>query len=170
MYESLLNKYSINQLGYVTDDLEGFTRLHAKMFGSGPFIYMTPPPMEKALYKGEEIDYAMDVAYGMYGDLQIEIIQYKGEKPNPYTALPGFNHVSVWVDDLDQAVADFKEAGFEIALEMWSSQGMHVVYMDTVDAFGHYVEMHTPQPYLIDLNKKMREGWDGTDPFRPMGR
>lgn len=169
--ETLLNKYAINQLGYVTDDLEKFTRTHSEMFGSGPFVYMTPPPMEKVLFRGEEIDYAIDVAYGMYGDLQIEIIKSKGEKPSCYTEKGlGFNHVSIWVDDLDQAVADFKEAGFEIAMEMWSSQGLHVVYMDTVELLGHYVEMHNPQPFLIDMNKKMAADWDGSEPYRPIGR
>ena len=113
----------------------------------------------------------MEVAYGMYGDLQIELIKPTSSDPTPYTVpeRKGFNHFSVWVDDFDAAVEDFEEAGFEVAMLMESSGGLKVAYVDCLDVWGHYVEIHNPQPYLVDMCKKIAEGWDGTDPYRAMG-
>ncbi|BDE96411.1 VOC family protein [Raoultibacter timonensis] len=171
MYEKLLNKYAINQLGYVVDDLEKAALAHSKLFGSGPFVHFTPPAPERTLFRGEEVKNTMEVAYGMYGDLQIELIKPTSSDPTPYTVpeRKGFNHFSVWVDDFDAAVEDFEEAGFEVAMLMESSGGLKVAYVDCLDVWGHYVEIHNPQPYLVDMCKKIAEGWDGTDPYRAMG-
>lgn len=171
MYEKLLNKYAINQLGYVVDDLEEAALAHSKLFGSGPFVHFTPPAPERTLFRGEEVNNTMEVAYGMYGDLQIELIKPTSSDPTPYTVpeRKGFNHFSVWVDDFDAAVEDFEEAGFEVAMLMESSGGLKVAYVDCLDVWGHYVEIHNPQPYLVDMCKKIAEGWDGTDPYRAMG-
>ncbi len=171
MYEKLLNKYAINQLGYVVDDLEKAALAHSKLFGSGPFVHFTPPAPERTLFRGEEVKNTMEVAYGMYGDLQIELIKPTSSDPTPYTVpeRKGFNHFSVWVDDFDAAVEDFEEAGVEVAMLMESSGGLKVAYVDCLDVWGHYVEIHNPQPYLVDMCKKIAEGWDGTDPYRAMG-
>ena len=171
MYEKLLNKYAINQLGYVVNDLEKAALAHSKLFGSGPFVHFTPPAPERTLFRGEEVKNTMEVAYGMYGDLQIELIKPTSSDPTPYTVpeRKGFNHFSVWVDDFDAAVEDFEEAGFEVAMLMESSGGLKVAYVDCLDVWGHYVEIHNPQPYLVDMCKKIAEGWDGTDPYRAMG-
>ncbi|MEG2476635.1 MAG: VOC family protein [Gordonibacter sp.] len=171
MYERLLNKYAINQLGYVVDDLERAARAHSALFGSGPFVYFSAPAPARTLFRGQEVQNTVDVAYGMYGDLQIELIKPTSFDPTPYNtpARLGFNHFSVWVDDFDAAVEDFAEAGFEVAMLMESSGGLQVAYVDCLDTWGHYVEIHNPQPYLVDMCKQLSTGWDGTDPFRKMG-
>lgn len=89
MYEKLLNKYAINQLGYVVDDLEKAALAHSKLFGSGPFVHFTPPAPERTLFRGEEVKNTMEVAYGMYGDLQIELIKPTSSDPTPYTVPSG---------------------------------------------------------------------------------
>ena len=171
MYERLLNKYAINQLGYVVDDLEQAALAHSKLFGSGPFVYFSAPAPESTTFRGQEVENTVDVAYGMYGDLQIELIKPTSTDPTPYN-VPGrlgFNHFSVWVDDFEGAVKDFEDAGFEVAMLMKSSGGLTVAYVDCLDVWGHYVEIHNPQPYLVDMCKKLAEGWDGSDPFRKLG-
>lgn len=168
--EKLLNKYAINQLGYVVDDLEKAAREHSALFGSGPFVWFSAPAPERTVFRGEEVENTMDVAYGMYGDLQIELIKPTSAGPTPYTEKGvGFNHFSVWVDDFDGAVADFKAAGFEPAMIMESSGGLKVAYIDCLDAWGHYVEIHNPQPFLVDMCRNLAKDWDGSDPFRKMG-
>ena len=52
---------------------------------------------------------------------------------------------------------------------MESSGGLTVAYIDCLDAWGHYVEIHNPQPYLVDLCRNLARDWDGTDPYRAMG-
>lgn len=171
MLERLLNKYAINQLGYVVDDLEKAALAHSGLFGSGPFMHFAAPPPKKTLFRGQEVQNTMEVAYGMYGDLQIELIKPTSTDPTPYT-VPGhlgFNHFSVWVDDFEGAIRDFENAGFETAMLMESSGGLTVAYIDCLNEWGHYVEIHNPQPYLIDLCRNLTEGWDGADPYRAMG-
>ncbi len=170
MLDKILNKYAINQLGYVVDDLEKAALAYSKLFGSGPFIHFRAPDPARTLFHGEEVRNSMEVAYGMYGDLQIELIKPLTADPTPYT-VPGrlgFNHFSVWVDDFDGAIQDFSNAGFDVAMLMESNQGLNVAYIDCLDVWGHYVEIHTPQPFLIDMCRKLANGWDGADPYRPM--
>ena len=170
MYERLLNKYAINQLGYVVEDVQEAALAHSKLFGSGPFVFFTPPAPAKTVLRGQVVENTMEVAYGMYGDIQIELIKPTSAGPTPYTEKGiGFNHFSVWVDDFDKAVQDFEDAGFEVAMLMDSSGGLRVAYVDCLDAWGHYVEIHNPQPFLIDMCKNLSKNWDGTDPVRPMG-
>ncbi len=168
--EKLLNKYAINQLGYVVDDLEKACLKHSRLFGSGPFIWFSAPNPKKTVFRGKEVANSMDVAYGMYGDLQIEFIKPTTFDDTPYTVpgIPGFNHFSVWVDDLDAAIEDFKAAGYDVAMLMETSAGLQVAYMDCLADLGHYVEIHNPQPGLIERCRKLAEGWDGENPFRSM--
>lgn len=171
MYERLLNKYAINQLGYVVEDVEKAALEHSKLFGSGPFVFFDAPDPAQAFFRGEKTNYSVRVAYGMYGDLQIELIQPRNDAKSPYSEKGiGFNHFSVWVDDFDAAVQDFKDAGFEVALLMTSSGGLQVAYIDCLEAWGHYVEIHNPQPYLVDMCRNLAKDWDGKDPVRPMSR
>lgn len=172
MYERLLNKYAINQLGYVVDDLEEAARAHSALFGSGPFVHFKAPAPAKTTFNGQEVRNEVEVAYGMYGDVQIELIKPLTNDPTPYNTPGrlGFNHFSVWVDDFDAAVQDFKDAGFEVAMLMESSGGLQVAYVDCLDVWGHYVEIHNPQPYLVDMCRSLAKDWDGSDPYREMGR
>lgn len=68
------------------------------------------------------------------------------------------------------AIEDFKKAGFEPAMIMESSGGLKVAYIDCLKPWGHYVEIHNPQPYLHEMCAAARESWDGSDPVRPMRR
>lgn len=159
----LMNKYCVNQLGYVVEDVQEACETFTNAFGAGPFFIMTPPPMAKTIFRGKEVENAIEVAYGMYGDLQIELIKPLTAGPTPYTEKGiGFNHFSVWVDDFDQAVKDWEEAGYEVAMYMESSQGLRVAYIDCLKDLGQYVEIHNPQSFLIDKCKEARDAWDGT--------
>ena len=94
MYERLLNKYAVNQLGYVVDDLEQAARAHSALFGSGPFIHFSAPEPKRTLFRGQEVRNIVDVAYGMYGDLQIELIKPTSDGPTPYT-VPGLSLIHI---------------------------------------------------------------------------
>jgi hypothetical protein len=167
MYEKLLNKYAINQLGYIVDDLEEAARAHSALFGSGPFLYLDPITMDKFDYKGKPITVTTQIAYGQYGDVQIELIKVLSE-PNPYfeDGSIGFHHVSVWVDDFEGAIADFAEAGFKPICEMVSGGGLHIAYIDCREKWGHCVEIHSPIKGFWDSVANKAKDWDGQEPFR----
>ena len=170
MYDTLLNKYGINQAGYYVEDLEKSALEHVKLFGSGPFIYMDP--VSNIIdYKGTKKELVMQTAYGQYKDIQIELIQVLSEGPDPYRdkGSYGFHHFSIWVDDLEQAISDFQANGFEVAMRFSSGGGLEVAYIDCVEALGHYVEMHAPINGFWDMVKQASVDWDGINPFRKMG-
>lgn len=167
MHETILNKYAINQVAYIVEDLEEAALEHSKLFGSGPFLYMDPVTMAKAVYKGEEIELTMQQAYGQFGNLQIEFIKV-WSTPNPY-GCTGFHHFSNWVDDYDAAIAEFAAAGFEPVIEMESGGGLRIAYIDTAEKYGHCVEIHPPIQGFWDMIKKAADDWDGTNPYRKFG-
>lgn len=169
MYETLLNKYGINQAGYYVEDLEEASRAHSALFGSGPFIYMDP--MTNTInFRGQETELIIQTAYGQLGDIQIEMIQVLSHGPDPYQEFGhyGFHHFSIWVDDLDKAVKEFADAGFEVAMRFTSGGGLQVAYVDCVDTWGYYVEMHAPIEGFWNMIKKAAEDWDGSEPYRKL--
>lgn len=170
MYEKILNKYAINQVAYIVDDLEEAAIEHSKLFGSGPFFYLDPVTMEKAVYNGEEIELTMQQAYGQYGDVQIELIKVlSGTNPYFEDDRRGFHHFSVWVDDYDEAIADFAAAGFNPVIEMVSGGGLQVAYIDCTTVWGHCIEMHNPITGFWNMIADAAKDWDGTNPYRKFG-
>jgi catechol 2,3-dioxygenase-like lactoylglutathione lyase family enzyme len=169
MYETILNKYAINQIMYYVDDLEKAAKAHSKLFGSGPFLYMDPVTMT-ANYRGKEIELTLACAYGQFGNLQIELEKVLS-KDNPFAELGhhGFHHVSIWVDDIDAAIKEFADAGFEPLFTMTSGGGMRVAFIDTLEAWGHYVEMHVPQEGFWNMVAAAAKDWDGTNVYRKFG-
>ncbi|MDR1358157.1 MAG: VOC family protein [Coriobacteriales bacterium] len=171
MHETILNKYATNQISYYVEDLEAFARQHMALFGSGPFFYMPPLPTT-CNYRGREIEFIMQTAFGQFGNLQIELVQVTVEPgtPNPYAELGhyGFHHLSNWVDDFDGAMKIFTDAGYEPLFTMESGNGMRVAYIDLTRTLGHYLEMHRPIKQIWDIYAAAARDWDGvTDPWRP---
>lgn len=176
MHETLLNKYAIKQIGIYVEDLEKAAIQHSALFGSGPFIYMDPLTLsdgtqDKILYKGEQITLTKQMAYGHYGNLQVEFIQVLSDGPNPYKDLGhyGLHHFCIWVDDKEAAVKEFEQAGCKEAIRFVSGSGLEVSFIDCMDTLGHFVEIHAPQDGFWGFTKKAADDWDGTNPFRKMG-
>lgn len=165
MQEKLLNKYAINQVAYYVEDIEKAAKAHGSLFGSGPFFFIDSMKPAKTLFHGEEIELEMALAYGAYGDLQIELIQVLSKDPNVYTEFGhyGFHHFSTWVDDFDGALKDFADAGFKPSQIMESGAGLKIAYVDCREVWGHYVEIHNPQSAMNILNQKLTEAWDGNE-------
>ncbi|MCL1847549.1 MAG: VOC family protein [Coriobacteriia bacterium] len=167
MFETIMNKHAINQLGFYVKDLEAAARQHSALFGSGPFFYMDPMTQQMN-YRGKMIEHTMATAFGQYGNLQIELIQTFSE-PNPYDELGryGFHHISNWVEDFDGALKLFADAGFSTLFTL-EAPGMSVAYIDTLEALGHYIEIHAPIPQMWNIFKQAAENWDGKDPWRKL--
>ena len=168
--EKILNKYAINQVAYIVDDLEEAARAHSELFGSGPFLYLDPVTMTECRYRGEPIELTMQQAYGQFGDVQIELIKVLSE-PNPYffDGRRGFHHFSIWVDDYDETIAEFANAGLEPVIEMVSGGGLRVAYIDCTSKWGHCIEMHAPIKGFWNAIADAAKDWDGKDPYRKFG-
>lgn len=167
---SQLKTYGINQIGIVVDDLEEAIIQHNKMYGSGPY-FIVPAQTQQISYFGSDLaPVTMECAYGDYDGIQIEFIKAQSDGPSVYKDQMGFNHFSIWVDDLDAAAAMFADMGIEKAMEFTSGGGLHVIYFDARKQYGHFIECHSPQPFLVDMCKKAAAEWDGeTDLIRHLG-
>ncbi|MDR1184522.1 MAG: VOC family protein [Coriobacteriales bacterium] len=169
MYETILNKYATNQVSYYVEDVEKAAREHSALFGSGPFFHMDPVTLT-ANYRGKEIEFVLQTAYGQFGNLQIEFEQVLSET-NPFIELGhyGFHHFSNWVDDLDAALKEFADAGYDPLFIMESGGGLRVAYIDCKEKWGHYVELHAPIHSFWDKVAAAAKDWDGTNVWRKMG-
>jgi len=166
--ETIFNKYAVNQLGVVVEDVEKASELYSKLYGVGPFV-IVDVARGMVKYYGADTPVQTRCAYAQYGDLQIELIELVSEEPSVYSDLGryGLHHLCVWVDDVDAAVAHMADMGYQVAMEM-NNGGMRIVYVDTVADLGYYVEFHNPMPALHDLGKQLREGWDGQTAYLNM--
>ena len=164
MYETLLNKYGVKQLGYYVDSIDESAAAMAKVLGAGPFIDAGESTPEVCVYRGKPSTMTTRVALGQFAGMQIELIEVTSEGPNVYSELGhyGLHHLCIWTDDLEQTVKDFEEAGFEQAVRM-TNTGFEVVYFDCREAFGHYVEVSAPQEDFYSGLAAMAVDWDGEE-------
>lgn len=169
MFETILNKYAIKQINFSVPDVEDAARRHSEFFGTGPFFVDTGMKADRCIYKGEEIEFVNRSAFTQWGGIQLELTQQISESPTYLTDRGyGFNHICIWVDDLDAAVKVFQDHGYGI--NTIAEAGGDVNYfMDCYDDFGFYVELYAPTQEFEDFLCESVESWDGKDPVRVMG-
>lgn len=162
--DGLFTKHAVKQLGYVVDDLDAAIAYFSRTYGIGPFVDMGVNPAQSTLVRGESVDLKTRTADAQLGNLQIELIEVVDHSvPNPYDELgrTGLHHICIWVDDLDVAVEELQGQGYEIAMDMVSGSGARVVYFDTREVFGHYLEVNEPMDAFWNGIKALDEHWDG---------
>lgn len=118
MYETLLNKYGVKQLGYYVRDINDAANVMARLLGAGPFVDAGESTPERCVYRGKESTMTTRVALGQFADMQIELIEVTSEGPNVYSEMGhyGLHHLCVRTDDLAQTIKEFEDAGFEQAV------------------------------------------------------
>lgn len=168
MYETLVGKYGVRQLGFYVKSIEETAEFLAKNFGAGPFFDMGVNEPANLQLHGADCKLLTRCALGHVKDVQIELIEAANDEPSVYTEAGGFglHHICLWTDDLAKTIEEFKAEGVEVAMEMVSGQGLHVVYLDAVEELGIYIEMHQPLEQLYQGIKTQHENWDGTRPVR----
>ena len=170
MHETLLNKYGVKQLGYYVESIEKTAELMAKMLGAGPFFDMGVTEPSKLEYRGKESGSRTRCALGHLNNIQIELIEVVNDEPNVYEEIGrfGLHHLCIWADDAEKVANEFIRAGFEVAMEMVSGQGLHIVYIDAREELGSFIEVNAPLEQLYQGIKMQHENWDGTRPLRPV--
>lgn len=168
MYETLLSKYGVRQLGFYVKSIEETAAFMAKHLGAGPFFDMGVNELAKLQLHGADCKSLTRCALGHMNDVQVELIEPANDEPSVYTEAGGFglHHICLWTDDLAKTIEEFKAEGVEVAMEMISGQGLPVVYLDTVEELGVYVEVNPPLDQLYQGIKMQHESWDGTRPLR----
>ena len=166
----------VRQIAYYVHDLHAAAEKHVAMYGSGPFFIMDYPPLI-VTHRGRELPFNHTAAVGQWGAMQVEIMQQNDDGPSVLHDLypvgsgkTGLHHVAIFVDDLEGTVARFAKAGYPEATRL-TPPGMDVtaVFIDTVNDYGHFIELYEPKPVLTnlyDMVAKAAVGYDGRDPVR----
>jgi hypothetical protein len=134
----------------VVEQLDETVERYHRMFGIGPWHFYTygRPLLRQMSYRGEPADYRMRIALSYFGPTRIELIEL-GEGDTVYGDFVrqhgyGVQHLGVLVDDMAEALAVAREAGFTMTMD-GSGFGLdgdgHFAYLDTEQDYGFTLEL-----------------------------
>ncbi len=109
----------IHQLGFVVEDLEKAMPEYSRMYNVRTWYRAVNEMKEGMYYKGKAIrDDGFDLVIGYCGNTEIELI-VSAAKENIYVNFlrengPGLHHISYFVSDLDKAIREYQDMGFEV--------------------------------------------------------
>lgn len=166
--------YTVRQLAYVVRDLDAALKYWTEVLRVGPFYLFEHCPLENQRYRGGESNADITLALGNSGALQIELIYCETDAPSVYKEFldagrEGVHHFGVMPDDYAAACAQYRALGHEAAFECTIGDAP-LVYFDTVDTVGHFIELWDNNVVFKDLFTLVEDaaqGWDGKDPVRP---
>ena len=120
----------------------------------------------------------ISIALADWSGIQIQLVQQHDDSPSPHTewlaahgGAPGLDHIAVAVPDFEAEVAR-REAAGEKALSQAGSPVSNVFYHDGDWNLPAIEISERRSPAVVEsLYRVVAEaanGWDGTDPWRPM--
>ena len=157
----------IDQLGYVTADLDRAVALWRDKLGVGPWTVFRNVRLT-GTYRGTRAEVGIDVALSYRGSLQIELIQPTDEAPSPYRdeggALRlGSHHVAWLVDDLDAEVTRCAGQGLQPIFQAGNAASRVAYFEPEPGVIWELIE-GTGMRAMIDAGIAAAADWDGSDP------
>ncbi|MGW1989266.1 VOC family protein [Embleya sp. NPDC001921] len=160
---------SVDQLGYVVDDVEAAMRHWSTSLGVGPFFHFPQAAIRETYYRGEPTDARIAVGIAYAGDRQIELIQQLNpDAPSAYRDFrrehgEGLHHLGHFTTDYDAYLAEFARAGVHRYHHGTSGPGGRFAYFPT-EAHGGTVVEALEVTLHRDFFAMIREAartWDG---------
>jgi methylmalonyl-CoA/ethylmalonyl-CoA epimerase len=143
-------KNGVAQIAFVVKDLDATVEAYWTHFGIGPWHFYTysAPLVKQMTRHGILSDYKMRVALSYFGPMRIELIeQVSGDTVySDFIAEHGYGiqHLGVLVEDMEAAIAEAKEAGFEMTMDglgFGLDGDGHYAYLNTEGAIGTTIEL-----------------------------
>ena len=167
--------YRFFQVAWVVDDLMATIRKWVEVYGVGPFHVM-PPRRNKAIYRGQEVEFEMQLAVVQSGPVQLEFIQQKDDLPSVYREIyppgsGGVHHMCTITRDFDATRAHYERLGYPSIAQIIGA--MRVEYFDTQKDFGFITELVEHNDGFLGHLRNHAEicaKWDGRDPIRFLTR
>lgn len=160
----------IDQLGFVTDNLDHAVQSWTERFGVGPWTVYRNVRLEGE-YRGQPTTVVMNVALGYRGHEQIEFIEVASTSPSPYqddkgAALCGLHHVAWIVDDLDAVAQEFEDKGL-VPVFRAENAAVRVIYFADSAQPGALFELIQGQTSRADhaAGVALARIWDGSNPI-----
>ena len=164
------------QIAFTVPDLEAACREWAERVGAGPFLIRQHMQVN-ATHDGEPAIYDHSAAFGQWGPLMLELVELHECSPAPlndafrHSAPNAVNHYAYFVEDLAASSAALQEQGFPLMMELVSSSGMQVHFLDGRSTIGGLIEIYEGSEHIRAHYAKVAElarDWDGSDPVRYM--
>ena len=164
------------QIAFTVPDLEAACREWAERVGAGPFLIRQHMQVN-ANHDGEPAIYDHSAAFGQWGPLMLELVELHECSPAPlndafrHSAPNAVNHYAYFVEDLAASSAAIQEQGFPLMMELVSSSGMQVHFLDGRSTIGGLIEIYEGSEHIRAHYAKVAElarDWDGSDPVRYM--
>lgn len=168
-------KQAVRQIAYFVEDAELAARQHHQLFGSGPYFLVEHIPLSVCQYRGQpgRLDHAS--AYGQWGELMVEFCQQNNPERSVFHDHPGgagaIHHVAVMVEDLQAAMKQYEQMGYEVGLYAETVSGLAYAMIDCVQRLGHFVELYESSEQLADFYALVRsaaQDWDGRQVVRSL--
>jgi hypothetical protein len=163
----------IMQHGYIVADIEKTAREWADRVGIGPFYVIDQVRLDEYYYRGKRTDLEMRLAFGYWGNIQIELVQPLTTTDTLYTRAvksePGkLNHCATVVTDLDALFKAHKLQGKEIQTGSMNG-GVKFAYLDSYLPGGLHLELIQATQETLMGNAAMEavaRKWDGKNAVR----
>ena len=162
---------------YVVEDIEATVNRLVYQLGAGPFFLVESVPLENVLSRGEPAEFVHNSAFGSCDGSAIELIDAVSLTPERVEKRfsgprPRIHHVAYAVPPTE--VADLRSSLDERGLTGYLSSQLGEVETtlhDASAALGHDIEIHVNSEGLHDFFEMVKagaEGWDGSEPLRPV--
>jgi len=164
------------QIAFTVPDLEAACREWAERVGAGPFLIRQHMSVA-ATHDGQPAIYDHSAAFGQWGPLMLELVELHECSPAPlndafrHSAPNAVNHYAYFVEDLEASSAALQKQGFPLIMELVSSSGMQVHFLDGRSTIGGHIEIYEGNEHIRAHYAKVAElaqDWDGSDPVRYM--
>ncbi len=142
--------------------------------GIGPWFYTDRLPLTGFTYRGQRYDdIHLSIALANSGEVQLELIQQRCERPSMYREFlaaghEGMQHWSSWPSDYDLVYQRALSSGYMVGQEGDSARG-RFVYFRNEGHPGTVIEMADATPArlrIFDAIRAAARDWDGNDPIR----
>ncbi len=141
---SLPSLPKVSQLGVVVRDVDEVVKYYSKL-GFGPFR-ITTKSSSPAIVHGRPEDYTLKIAFGLFGGLELELIQVLKGKTIHKEFLDekgeGLEHVGFLVEDFEAEVAKWQKLGVSV---LQRSKEPDYAYLDTGRIGGVVFELINPK-------------------------
>ncbi len=140
----------ISQVAMIVADLDQTVEIYWKLFGIGPWHFYTyQHPLVRVMhYHGQPEDYSMRLALSYFGPLRVELIEIQ-HGSTVYADFVrehgyGIHHLGVVVEDMQAALAQAQQAGFQVLMDgrgFGPDGDGYYAYLDTEKLLGWTLEL-----------------------------
>jgi catechol 2,3-dioxygenase-like lactoylglutathione lyase family enzyme len=170
----------IHHVGYWVDDLDAAVDRAVRTLGVGPFLLHRNVRFASFTWADgtavtDPAYFDHSAAFAAWGPIVLELAEVHTAHPDIVAAYGirtgDVGHVSWVVDDLAVESARLESLGCRL-LHTASLGAVNVAWHDGGELFPHPIEVHLAGGPINGMHARLTalaEGWDGSEPLRPMG-